>query len=393
MTATVKSRRATTLTLSLLAALTLAMAGCSSTNDPTAPGDSNDNGGNGIRASHDAYVSTSTPAGTYGQEGTLQVGNTTTTYLQFDLSGLATDAVVTGTTLHLTQTSSLGATSGTRVTVAWISDDGWSEADIAGDNLPSDSGAESLGTFDVGDLTSGNRDVTFASAGAATKANDDWLRGNRKLTLRLSQSGSGSAVFYSDEAGDVAVRPGLELTTVMGTRIVLDPSDAGWTDAANPSTNTAGTDWLEVAPHYSTSDSKDTFLKFDLSPLPQDAQLQYAVLRATAGNGFAFGGDGNVYARYVSDDAWSGDAITWNNQPSASPSNVGHWWLWYNGTPVDHTGTIQTTELMDLVANQLGSDQVLSLRLDSPGYRTSYYRTASAPSADMRPQLEVLYIR
>ena len=108
-------------------------------------------------------------------------------------------------------------------------------------------------------------------------------------------------------------------------------------------------------------------------------------------SGYAYGGDGNVYTKAVTDDSWNEGAITWNNQPSASVSNYGHWWLWYNSTPGIQTGVNSSDELAGLVQIESDGDHVLSLRLSSPGYSTNYYSREWTEPTEL-PVLQVFYI-
>ena len=368
---------------------TMALAGCSSSDNPGAPG--SDGPTADVAASQDAYADTGGHAANHGQDGVVMVSNSDTGFLLFDLTSLPADAVITWVKLHLTQTADAGANAGTLVSVAWISDDGWSEDELTADEPPTQTNAAGLGSFDAGALDSGDRTVTFSSGTADAKAKNEWLFGNHKLTLRLSQAGSGDAIFHSDESADGSVRPRLEIGYVLGTRVRVASVDEAWTDAENADSPQTGTDYLEVYPS-SYSYPKFTYLKFDLSGLPSDAHLQLARLQATAHNGYAYGGDGNVYTRLVADDSWNGATLTWNSQPDASDDVSGHWWIWYDYSESDKTGTNASADLLPVVAGEAAGDRMLSVRLDSPGYRTSYYRTSSAPEGK-GPALDVLYTR
>lgn len=167
--------------------------------------------------------------------------------------------------------------------------------------------------------------------------------------------------------------------------------------SAMPWTNYGGHPTFEVSPVWPMAGvdySRETFLKFDLSGIPQNAQVLSARLRATAHDGFAYGGDGNVYVHFVPDDSWGEGSLTWLNKPAVSGAPVGSWWLWYNLRHIqprpEQLGSTETLELAGLVRYQAETDNFLSLRLSSPGYETFYY-SSEYNDASKRPKLEVRY--
>ena len=91
-----------------------------------------------------------------------------------------------------------------------------------------------------------------------------------------------------------------------------------------------------------------TFLKFDLSGLPDGANILSAKL-------YLYGsGNGRVTARLVSDDSWNEHTITWNNMPGAGAQldskriGLPRWYEW------DVTSAVQ---------QEFSGDKVLSVRL------------------------------
>ena len=84
--------------------------------------------------------------------------------------------------------------------------------------------------------------------------------------------------------------------------------------------------------------------------------------------------------------------ITNDNAPGPVGDRLGHWWLWYDGTDRDAWGVNNSTLLRPAVQAEADGDGILSLRLNSPGYFTQYYRTAD-PDETRRPQLEIVYTR
>jgi hypothetical protein len=111
-----------------------------------------------------------------------------------------------------------------------------------------------------------------------------------------------------------------------------------------------------------------------------------------ARDGYAYGGDGNVYSYLVTDDFWSAATITADNAPTPTGEHLGYWWLWYDGTDRDAWGVTKTDRLRPAAQAEHDGDGRLSLRLNSPGYYTRYYRTTE-PDAAKRPVLEIVYTR
>ncbi|AWV89066.1 hypothetical protein DN745_06845 [Bradymonas sediminis] len=134
-----------------------------------------------------------------------------------------------------------------------------------------------------------------------------------------------------------------------------------------------------------------TYLRFDLSGLPASAVVQGVRLEATAYKGYAHGGDGNVYTHFVGDDAWGETTVTWDNAPTAEPTRLGHWWLWYNATPATRLGVNNSAALAAVVQREHDGDKMVSLRLHSPGYDTTYRSREYSNTAE-RPKLRIGYL-
>ena len=140
-------------------------------------------------------------------------------------------------------------------------------------------------------------------------------------------------------------------------------------------------------------DSNQTYLRFDLAAnIPAGAYIESVNFKTTAHTGFAWGGDGNVYTHLVEDDTWAEEGITWNNRPAVSGTSLGSWWLWYDYNDYTvKTGEHSTEEMAAAVQAELDNDGLLSVRLQSPGYRTNYHSREYA-DASKRPRLEVAYL-
>jgi hypothetical protein len=101
------------------------------------------------------------------------------------------------------------------------------------------------------------------------------------------------------------------------------PMADAWVDKSDPSAN-HGLDtslWIQGI-YGGTVPERDSYLKFDLTSIPDSAQVQSAYLgvwyyydRSTGGFG---AGDPDVVVKHVSDDSWTEGGITYNNQPSLS---------------------------------------------------------------------------
>ncbi|WP_158625225.1 CBM96 family carbohydrate-binding protein [Corallococcus terminator] len=134
----------------------------------------------------------------------------------------------------------------------------------------------------------------------------------------------------------------------------------------------------------------EAYLKFDLSSLPANARITSVTFSALAYDGYAYGGDGNVYTSFVTDDSWLETGITWNNRPAPSGTPSGEWFLWYNLTPEDKLGVNSNPALIPVVQGELDGDKLVSFRLHSPGYKTRY-RSREYSNASQRPKLVIQY--
>ena len=173
------------------------------------------------------------------------------------------------------------------------------------------------------------------------------------------------------------------LSPVADADVVIDQPDANFGAAASVK---VGPELFEAARH--------VYLKFDLSSIPADATIVEATLAMSAYSGFAWGNDGNVYASFVPEDAWTEMGLTWNNRPAPAAEILGSWWLWYDdflGSQVDYqVGSTTGGALLTRTQAEAGGDDLLSIRLHSPGYRT-LYRTREFAEAARRPGLTLRY--
>ena len=144
-----------------------------------------------------------------------------------------------------------------------------------------------------------------------------------------------------DMGKDLSLSVGLdhELEVKVPETATIYPSDDAFVFEGNPTANYNLT-YLQ----FKTREDKDDriFLKFDISSLPEDAEIQFARLRLYCYEAYnLISGVTDLEARRVSDDSWDETSITWNNQPSLGDvedtiePTVGGWNEW------DVTGFVQ----------------------------------------------------
>jgi hypothetical protein len=209
--------------------------------------------------------------------------------------------------------------------------------------------------------------------------------GDGLLSVLLSSPGYRTS-YRSREYSDSAKHPKLVVGYLPLTTETLEPSADAWVDSS--STNRGSEQSLYVR----SSNRGEVYLRFDLSALPAGAQIVEARLTMIAYDGFAYGGDGNVYTRLVSDDSWTEGGINGTNKPAAAADNLGYWWLWYNHSMTnEQTGSFSTVELRDAVQTESEGDSQISVRLHSSGYDTTYYSREYSDAAK-RPKLELKYV-
>ena len=167
--------------------------------------------------------------------------------------------------------------------------------------------------------------------------------------------------------------------------------------SSSPDSSFDGLDYLMVeARNEGPGGGSDALLRWDLSSIGAGDAVSYAELRMTAYNGFAWGGNGDVYVQRVAGNSWTA-ATTWNTAPEA-PSSLGSWWLWYGGTSTVNPGVVKSLKVGRLHSDRLGDairseallDSEFGVRLYCGGY-TSVYRSASFAEVDQRPTLDIFH--
>jgi hypothetical protein len=263
-------------------------------------------------------------------------------------------------------------------------DDAWSEETVSWNNQPALKLQGHLGfwwiwygggTYDQ--LGSNGSPALIEPVNAA-------LGDNGQISFRISSPGY-DTVYYNRHTADRGRRPRL---VVEGSRCQVADITAtqnAMVSSSNPSTALGGAS-LVVDRFLS-----EVYLKFDLSSLPPDAIVTSVRLQMKTGSGYAWGGDGNVYTRFVENDSWTEANLTWNNRPEAISDPLGYWWIWYDsGIFIDYDAINEDPRLIPLIQREAAGDKTVSLRLHSPGYRTNYYNRL-ATDRTFRPRLIITY--
>ncbi len=185
------------------------------------------------------------------------------------------------------------------------------------------------------------------------------------------------------------------------TTVTLPVAADATVDSTAPTSALGTLSSLAIGPPDTNAES-NVYLRFDLGSIPDNAVIESAQLTMNAYGGLAVNGDGNVYTYFVSNDSWDEATITWANQPfllplpdatplSPKPVPIGFWFLYYS-TPKETTpqvGENPAAEFVAAVQREVQGDKLLTLELNSPGYRTVYRSREFSASAG--PTLTVTY--
>jgi N-acetylneuraminic acid mutarotase len=157
--------------------------------------------------SQDTFVSSTTPKLNYGPDSILAVGTGTTSYVQFNLSGIPSGATISKATLRLYVDAVLKGGSFD----VYELDGGWSEKSLTYNSPPPTLGASATGNHPVS-VSAGTMnqflliDITQLAQG--------WVNGtipNNGIALALTSGSSGSFSFDSKESLLTANGPELEI--------------------------------------------------------------------------------------------------------------------------------------------------------------------------------------
>ncbi|RKH57319.1 CBM96 family carbohydrate-binding protein [Corallococcus llansteffanensis] len=344
----------------------------------------------------DAQVLAASPNTNSGTAMGLTVDRTAAeTFLRFGLGSVPSNAQVVAVSLVATSYdgSAYDGADG-NVYTRLVSDDTWSETGIIWNNRPSAS------SEDFGSWLLWNRNGQYTTQAGVNSSPklvapvQEALGSDGRISFRLDSPGY-RTLYHSREYTNTEVRwPQLLVSYFVPppcpvsnastpTQVVLEAEADTYVSARQPQSN-LGTSDLVLSP------DEEAYLRFDLSGIPAGARVASVMLKALAYDGYANGGDGSVYAHLVPDDSWSELGMTWANRPAVSGDALGSWWLWYNNVDTLQVGLNFDPKLKAPVQQALDSDQRISLRLRSPGYKT-VYRSREYAIASERPQLIVNY--
>ncbi len=337
----------------------------------------------------DATVSAASPNTNYGTSTTLEVdppwnsaSEEKQVFLRFDLSALPANTVIRGANLVMNAYQGYAWGGNGNVYAHHVDDDTWNENTITWNNKPANAAAD-LGFWWLWyDFPPSNQIGQNSSQELVDAVREETVFGNSQISLMLQSSGYRTD-YRSKEFGTAALRPALEISFVPENTLIIGPeADATVNGGAN---NGAATSLL-----VRSGNSSNIFIRFNLASIPPGSLIHSASLEMTAYDGYAWGGDGNVYAYLVIDDSWDQSTITTANAPTSLTTALGYWWLWYDGTNSDKLGVNKSLHLTNAIVEEAATDGKVSLKLGSSGYDTDYYSSESAQVAK-RPRLVVKY--
>jgi len=340
----------------------------------------------------DADVVSTQPTVNYGAEESVVVDRSTTeTYLKFDLSTLPNDIVIRGITLRGVAYESTDFGGNGDVNIYFSSDDSWSESTITYDTKP---------VFSDFILASWNVKGLMPATDLLLEIVDDQellenvqsqVFGDKTVTLMLASQGF-SSKYHSKESPNAADHMTLEVAYQVLSKVDLPSVADTYVNQSAGDANFGAESTLQVDPQSRTAVDPPitSFIKFDLSPLPANIEIERVSLQMLAFQGFAYGGNGNCSTYLLDDDTWDETTLTYNNQPTYQVDPIGYWWLWYDHTPVDRWG-INASELLIVPTKEAyTTDKLISFRLASSGYRTEY-RSREWQDASQQPKLTVYF--
>jgi hypothetical protein len=199
--------------------------------------------------------------------------------------------------------------------------------------------------------------------------------------LGLLADGKLNLAFQNDVGVDWALLQ-LQVAPILagGTNVIYPVADATVRGGASANSNFGTTTTLTVKEDTSNDNDRKAVLRWDLSSIT--GTVYQARLRLTP---LTVGTDGiEQGVAFTTNDSWSENAVTWNNQPIADKRFA----TWISGAnvPLEFVVTPQVLET-------LAGDKQLSLQLYSirnvGANGTVDYASREHPNADARPQLRL----
>lgn len=340
-----------------------------------------------LTAVADSTVDEASPTTNNGSASTLHIvsegrANTRRVFLRFDLSTLPADIVIRGVRLQAQAYSGYAWGGDGNVYTQFVADDAWTESGIHWNNQPATDGTN-LGHWWLWYNHTPRDEMGLHTNSALVPVVQREYEGDRLISLRLHSPGYDTN-YRSREHTTADQRPALVVGYLPSSSAALAPTADAYVDDGSSNYGTLDRLYVDTSP-------QRVFLRFDLSSLPAGAEVVGSTLTMTAYEGYAWGGDGNVYTHFVSNDAWTETGVNGINQPSVEATALGFWWLWYNHTPGEQIGRLSSDALRTAVQAEADGDDMISLRLHSPGYRT-HYRSREYGTVAQRPTLTVRYV-
>lgn len=206
--------------------------------------------------------------------------------------------------------------------------------------------------------------------------------GQHTLTATIGGTGAADSIELTVQCTEWDLWTGHSTETCYAETIEIDAAVDTTASSIGGSSDTR----LSVNRSYSES-----FIRFDLSALPDEVEITDAALVMWSASGYAYGGRGWTDIYFVEDDTWS-DSMTWSGRPDSEKEQIGAWFLWYDSTPADYQSVLHNPAFVERLIAERDGDDALSLRLYSSGYQVEFY-SSEAGNSDYHPMLAVRYVR
>ncbi|MBP1913042.1 DNRLRE domain-containing protein [Thermococcus stetteri] len=162
------------------------------------------------------------------------------------------------------------------------------------------------------------------------------------------------------------------------TSVQLPPTDDAYVYEKYPDSNYRDKDYIWVG-YYNGGEV--AFLKFNLSSLPKNAQIQSAEVCLYD---YGLYGTPVISAHAVSDDSWTEDTITWNNAPSWDKTAV-------DTVTLKDRYTFYCWNVTSLAISEFNGDKILSIALVSDNGDSAKFDSKEYSNSTKRPKLEIVY--
>ena len=332
------------------------------------------------------------------------VANTLRSFIEFNLSSLPANAVISSAKLNLYFNTTASATyqnSGTNA--LWIQrvTSTWNESIVTWATQPTVSSTNRVGVAASTSATQNytNIDVTQLLKDIVANSSNSY---GFMLSLQTETIYKSVMMSSSDHANS-ALHPKLEITYTVPTNptacISLQPNAAAGKDAdvvSNAPTVNYGTS-NQVNPRAWTasnvSNTLRSFIEFDFSTLPADAVITTSKLNlyfnTTASTLYQNSGTNPLWIQRVT-SPWDEATVTWNNQPMVTTKNRVSV-LESTTTNQDYTNLDVTALVKDILANPSSSHGfMLSLQTETV-YKSVMMSSSDHANAALHPKLEVCY--